>query len=216
MNTSNTDKTSKEQKSPLSKKEVALAALALLIIIGFLVAAVVFRQDLAKIEVARNYSLIGVFVITFLASGPISATAVPIPYIVIVFTLPGILAQAWGPLAPILVAVVAAIGATLGETFTFMIGYGSWHISKWLISRINEKMYQKAGFWVKKYGPATIFAISAVPNPAHLPMTFAVGALKFSPPLWFLLSLAGNLVKYLYIAFAGYFGVNFLLHWLGA
>jgi membrane protein DedA with SNARE-associated domain len=69
---------------------------------------------------------------------------------------------------------------------------------------------------VKNYGAWAIFGISAVPNPVHLPMTIAVGTLKFPPPRWFLLTLAGNVVKDAYIAFAGYFGVNALLHWIGA
>jgi len=204
------------QKHMLSRKEMVLAALVLVIIIGSLVAAIVFRQDLAKIEAVSRYGLLGVLVITFVACSPVSATAIPIPYILLVFTLPGLLASRWGLLGPVWVGLAAAIGATIGETLTFMIGYGGWHISQRLASRINAGVYQKAETWVKKHGAWAVFVVTAVPNPVYLPMTIAVGTLKFSPPRWFASTFAGNLVKDLCIAFGGYFGVSLLLRWLGA
>lgn len=210
------DKMNEEQKHSLSKKEMVLAALALSVIIGSLAVAFVFREDLAKIESFSRYGLIGVLVITFIASSPLSATAIPIPYVLVIFTLPSVLATEWGLLAPVWVALAAAVGATLGEAITFIIGYSGRHISQTLISKVSVRVYQRAERWVRHYGAWAIFAISAVPNPVHLPMTIAIGTLKFSPPRWFLLSLAGNLVKDAYIAFAGYFGVNALLHWIGA
>jgi membrane protein DedA with SNARE-associated domain len=168
------------------------------------------------INTINRYSVIGVLAISLVACSPISMTAIPIPYLFMIFTLPTVLADKWGIFAPIWVGAAAAFGATMGQALTFMIGYGSRNVSENLFSKISEKAYNKAVTWIKRFGNTAVFAISAVPNPVHLPITLALGAVKFSPRNWVLLSLAGNLVKCMVIAFAGYFGVTFILHLLGS
>jgi membrane protein DedA with SNARE-associated domain len=57
--------------------------------------------------------------------------------------------------------------------------------------------------------------MSAVFNPLHLPMTIAIGALRFPPPKFLFYSFLGNAVKSLFLAFAGYFGLTWLLPYIG-
>ena len=182
----------KKQKRLLSKKGKLIAILILAILMVSIILAFVFRENIEVINTINRYSLIGVLAISLVACSPISMTAIPIPYLFMIFTLPTVLADKWGIFAPIWVGAAAAFGATMGQALTFMIGYGS------------------------RNGNTAVFAISAVPNPVHLPITLALGAVKFSPRNWVLLSLAGNLVKCMVIAFAGYFGVTFILHLLGS
>lgn len=210
----NTQKTIKTQK-PLSKKERVTVALVIVIIIGLLIAALVYRKDIAAIGDFSRYSLIGVLVISIVACSPLSVTAIPIPYLLVIFTLPGILAETWGLLAPVWVGITGAVGATMGQTPTFLIGYSSRDISEKFLSRISKRAYDKAFTWINKYGSAVVFAVSAIPNPVHLPVTVALGAAKFSPRSWVVLSLAGNLAKCMIIAFAGYFGLDIVLRLIG-
>jgi membrane protein DedA with SNARE-associated domain len=203
-------------KHILSKKEKLISILVLTIFIALFITLFVFRKNIEILNIINRYSLIGVLVISFIACGPISATAIPIPYLLVIFTFSSVLDEKWGVLAPIWVGLTAAIGATMGQAITFMIGYSSHNVSEKLISRISEKAYNKALIWIKKYGAAAVFALTAVPNPVHLPVTLALGAAKFSPRRWFFLSLAGNLVKCIVIAFTGYIGVAFVFKLLGS
>lgn len=208
-------KTVEKQKTTFSKKDKIVAASVLTIIIGMLIAGIVFRKDIAAIDNLNRYSLVGLLIITIIACSPLSVTAIPIPYLLVVFTLPSMLAETWGLLAPVWVGAIAAVGATTGQTPTFFIGYSSKSISEKLLSRISKKVYDKALSWIKKYGLWTVYIVSTIPNPVHLPVTVILGAAKFSPVRWVILSFAGNLTKCVIIAFTGYYGVDIVLRLLG-
>lgn len=66
-----------------------------------------------------------------------------------------------------------------------------------------------------KRGSIVVFVMSAMLNPAFAPMALAMGAIRFRPIKFFLLCVAGNVVKSLVIAYAGYLGLGTLLRWLG-
>ncbi len=166
-------------------------------------------------EAMAGYSLLGMLIIAFIAGSTISITAIPVPYVILVFTLPGVLASHWGILAPVWVGLISALGATLGHIPTFMIGYGGSKLSQRVATRIRIPIYDKAVEWAQRHGSWAGFAISAMFNPFHLPMTIAMGALRFSPAKFLFYSFLGNAVKSLFLAFAGYFGLTSLLRFLG-
>ena len=211
------DTVSKDEKPKfiLSKKEKWIAILVLMVLILLVGISLVFRKNIDVLNIVNHYSLVGVLVISVVACSP-TGVFVPIPYLLVILTLPGVLAGKWGVVAPVWVGITAAFGATIGQFLSFMIGYGSRNISESLFARISAKAYNKADTWIKKYGSATVFVVSAVPNPVHLPVTVTLGAARFSPSRWFFLSLSGNLVKCLFIAFAGYFSMGFVLRLLGS
>lgn len=60
-----------------------------------------------------------------------------------------------------------------------------------------------------------MFVMSAILNPVFAPMAIAMGALRFRLFKFFIMCVAGNTLKALIIAYAGYFGVGSLLRWLG-
>jgi membrane protein DedA with SNARE-associated domain len=210
-----TGKTIAKPKRTLSKKDKLLTLLVLIILIIILITAFIFRNNIELVNIINRYSLVGILIVSFVACSPVSVTAIPIPYLLMIFTLPSILPEKWGVLAPICVGATAAIGATMGQSITFIIGYGSQNVSESFFLKISENAYNKAIGWIKKYGALAVFAVSAVPNPVHLPVTIALGTAKFSPYRWVFLSLAGNLVKCLIIAFSGYIGLAFILKLLG-
>lgn len=206
---------SEEVKQNWPRKEVYLGALAIVATIALCIAAIVYKDDLMSIAYMAGYSLLGVLIIAFIAGSTVSVTAIPVPYWLLVFTLPSVLAPQWGILAPVWVGVTSAFGATLGHIPTFLIGYGGSSLSQKVTTKFNNRYYTRAIDWAQKHGSWAVFAMSAVLNPMHLPMTVAIGALRFPPRKWFLFSLLGNAVKSLFIAFCGYFGLNFLLRFLG-
>ncbi len=206
---------SQEVKQHWPKKEVYLGALGIVATIVLCVAAIYYKDELVNMEYLAGYSLLGMLIIAFIAGSVFSFTAVPIPYILLVFTLPSVLAPQWGILAPIWVGIISALGATLGQLLTFMIGYGSSSLSQRVTTKINNRFYTGAIEWAKKHGSWAVFIMSAVLNPLHLPMTIAIAALRFPPPKFFLFSLLGNMVKSSFIAFCGYFGLTSLFRILG-
>lgn len=206
---------SQEVNQRWPRKEIYLGALAIASTIALCVAAIYYREDLIRIANVGGYSLLGMLIIAFIAGSTISVTAVPVPYVLLVFTLPSVLAHQWGTLAPVWVGLMSALGASLGQLLTFMIGYGSRSISQRVTNRINTRFYNKAIGWARKHGSWAVFVMSLVINPLHLPMTLAIATLRFPPKKFFLFSLLGNAVKSLFIAFGGYFGLTSLFHFLG-
>ena len=206
---------SQEVKQPWPKREIFLGVLAIIATIGLCVAAIYYKDTLIDVAYIEGYSLLGVLIIAFIAGSTVSITAIPVPYWLLVFTLPSVLALQWGIWAPIWVGLSSALGCTLGHLPTFMIGYGGRSLSQKVTTKINNRYYTRAIDWAQRHGSWAVFAMSAVLNPIHLPMTIAIGALRYPPHKFFLFSLLGNMVKSLFIAFCGYFGLTSLFGFLG-
>ncbi len=214
--------TAKEQgtkKLPVPKREIFTGILAIIITIGLMVAAFLYKDQIMKSAATFGYGLLGVLIVSFLAGSILSFTAVPIPYWILVFTLPTVLAAKWGILAPIAVGFTSALGATLGHMPTFMLGYGGRSLSTRLSDRFSNnwygRWYKRIMSWSEKHGWIAVFLTSAVFNPIHLPMTVAFGTLRYPPLKFFLYSFLGNSVKSLFLALCGYYGLTSLLKLFG-
>ena len=204
-----------EKRGRWSVKGIYLTALTVVTTVAACFSAVYYRDDLLSLTNVAGYSLLGMLIIAFVAGSVLSFTAVPVPYWLLVFTLPNVLAPEWGILAPVGVGLTSALGTTLGHFPTFMIGYGGGHLSQRITAKAKFRLYNKAIDWARKHGAWAAFGMSAMFNPMHLPMTVAIGALRYPPAKFFLFSLLGNLVKSMFLAFSGYFGLNSLLKFLG-
>lgn len=190
----------------MKRNEIISAALGVLFSGGIIFWALTNRQFLVEISAkAVAAGLIGVFLVSAIAASILSVTLVPIPYYLPVFFLSGALSEEWGLAGLLAVSAVSTAGATLGQMPTFAIGYSGSEISKRILQRFNESSYKKLLAWVKRRGPIAIALVSAVPNPVHLPITLALGMLRFSAIKWFFFSLIGNMAKNLVIASAGYY-----------
>jgi membrane protein DedA with SNARE-associated domain len=192
----------------VSNKDKIIGVLALMITIGLIIAALVNRENLVDVERIAGYSLAGVFVIALVASSLISLTLIPIPYYLVAFLLSNTLALEWGVLAPVVVGTVSAVGATLGQAPTFYIGFKGKELSYKIVSKFDSKRYRQGVYWARRGGSLTAFLISAIMNPIHLPVTIALGTLKFPPIKWAVLTLAGNMTKNLVLAFAGFYSID--------
>ena len=206
---------SQAAKQHWMRREVFFGVLIIVATIILCVAAIYYKDTLMGMAYMGGYSLLGVLIIAFIAGSIVSITAVPVPYILLVLTLPSILAPQWGILAPVWVGIISAFGASLGQLLTFMIGYGGRKLSQRVTTKINNRFYNRAMDWAQQHGSASVFIMSAVLNPIHLPMTIAIATLRYPPHKFFLFSWLGNAVKSLFIAFCGYFGLTSLFQFLG-
>jgi membrane protein DedA with SNARE-associated domain len=211
--------TTNQNGVPIPKREIYVGILAVVITIALCVAAIVYKDQIMKTASSFGYGLLGILFVSFLAGSIISFTAVPVPYWILVFTLPTALAKTWGILAPVSIGLTSALGATLGHMPTFMLGYGGRSLSAKLSNRFGNsrygQWYQRVINWSQKHGWIAVFLTSAFFNPIHLPMTVAFGTLRYPPLKFFIYSFLGNAVKNLFLAFAGYFGLTSLLRLFG-
>ena len=204
-----------EVRQRWSKKEIIIGILAILATIGLCAAGIYYKDEIISTDYVIRFGLLGVLVVAFIAGSTFSVTAIPVPYWLVVLTLPGILAPQWGILSPVWVGLMAALGASLGQLITFMIGYGGRGISEKITSKISSRFYNKAMNWAQKHGSWAVFLMSAAINPLHLPMTIAIAALGYPPHKFFVFCFLGVALKSLIIAFCGYFGLTSIFSWLG-
>ena len=207
--------TGEEVKQRVSTRDITLGVLSLILTILLCFAAIYYRDYLLGAKYVATYGLLGMLVVAFLGGSLLSMIAIPVPYWLLVFTLPSILAPQFQIGAPILVGVISGLGASLGQLLTFMLGYGSRDLSQKLAYKVNRGLYDRAMNWANRHGSLAVFVMSAIINPFHLPMTIAMASLRY--PVWkfLLFSLLGNVLKSSVIAFCGYFGLNSLFRLLG-
>jgi len=207
--------TKKEAKPRLSTRDITFAVLSLVFTIALCVVAVYYKDYLLGMAALATYGLLGMLIIAFLGGSLLSMLAVPVPYWLLVFTLPSIMAPKYGIAAPILVGLISGLGASLGQLLTFMVGCGSRDISQKLAYRVNRSFYDRAMNLAQKHGSLAVFLMSAIINPFHMPMTFAMASLRYPGWKFFVFSLLGNILKSSFIAFCGYFGLTSLFRFLG-
>jgi membrane protein YqaA with SNARE-associated domain len=171
-----------------------LLALSLALLLIALIA--VFRNQIIALG---SYGYLGVFVLSLLGSATI---VIPVPSLALVFAL-------GGTFNPLLLGLISGIGGTLGETTGYLLGYGG------RIAIENMKLYHRVEGWMKRWGAVTIFILAAIPNPFFDIAGAAAGALRF--PLWKFLVYggAGRIVKHTLVAFAGAWGMEAILRFLG-
>jgi membrane protein DedA with SNARE-associated domain len=204
-----------QAKRKWSKKELWVGGLAIVVTIALCAAAICYKDDLMGNTYVARFGLLGALIVAFIAGSTFSVTAIPVPYWLVVFTLPGTLASEYGILAPVWVGLLSGLGASLGQLITFLIGYGGRSISEKVTSKFSSDFYNKAISWAERHGSLSVFLMSLLVNPLHLPMTIAIATLRYPPHKFFFFSFLGTGLKSLIIAFCGYYGLTSLFSWLG-
>jgi membrane protein YqaA with SNARE-associated domain len=158
-----------------------------------------------EIATLQKYGYLGAFIIAFIAG---SSIPTPISYLALTFVL-------GNRLEPLLVGVISGAGAGIGGTLVFLLGRGGRRLFPNLInysldSQASKKIGPRFIKWAQKRGSLVVFIMSAMLNPVFAPMAIAMGALRFRLVRFFILCVAGNIVKALIISYAGYFGIGFI------
>jgi len=145
-----------------------------------------------------GYGYLGVFLISILGSVVIF---VPIPSLPVVFLMGMIL-------NPLLVGLMVGLGEPIGEIPPYMAGYSG------RMSMEKRRFYVKLKEWMRRRGSLVLFFSAWTPNPAFDLAGAAAGALHY--PFWkyLLMLFLGKTVKGWIIAFAGYWTLRLLLHFL--
>ena len=152
------------------------------------------------IEVLLNlvytYGYPAVFLIGFLSSFTLF---IPSPAFIVVFLL-------GSALNPFVLGLVAGAGAAVGETTSYLAGYGVRKLAKKQRKKLDgiKKLFQK-------YRPdVVIFVFSATPLPFDF-VGILCGTINYDAKRFFIATLLGKIVKYLIIAYAGFYGINWVI-----
>jgi len=207
----------------------------LLIGIGFLltvllVVAVVFFWEEMRVEsLGYQYGYAGGFLVGILGG----ITIIPIPSLLVVFTLGGVL-------NPIYVGLISGLGEALGGITVSLTGAGGGAIWSRLRSKqqafydqpspsydkptpVQSKLrsrwqtfYDRLAGSVGRQGSSwLVFVVSAMVFSPFYFAALAAGSLHMGLKRFFLASWAGKTIKGLIVACAGYWGLHFLLQWIG-
>jgi len=155
----------------------------------------IFRNTIEGMEA---YGYLGVFLIPMFCCATI---IVPVPGLIVVFTLGAVL-------DPFLVGLISGVGGTIGEMTGYLLGYSGRAAIE------NVSLYQRVEYSMKRWGAVPLFVLALIPNPLFDVAGAVAGALRF--PLWkFLLyGGAGRIIKHIFVAFAGAWGMEFILGFL--
>jgi len=175
-----------------------LLAASVVLTLAFCLFVVVYWEEVIRFA---RYGYIGVLVVSFLGD---VAPFVPLPNLLIVFTLGGVL-------NPLLVGLVAGFGEAIGSVVVYMTGLSSAGAFHTLDSHVMERFRA----WLKTRGAISVFIMSAVFNPFFYPFTAIAGMMHFGWWRFLLLCLAGKCLKNVLLAIAGYYGVHTLIEMLG-
>ncbi len=185
-------------KTESRKREYIIGGVALALTVACCV-AVVFYWD--YVRQAQHYGYFGVFVISILAGATV---LVPIPGILIVFTLGSVL-------HPALIGVVSGLGEAIGSIGIYLSGYSG----RKAVQKLPPEFFGKFSDWIQRRGEMAVFLMSAILNPLFYPFTAIAGMLRFGLVKFFFLCWGGKTVKNMAIAYAGYFGLRSILRWAG-
>ncbi|MBU5575211.1 MAG: VTT domain-containing protein [Candidatus Aenigmatarchaeota archaeon] len=145
---------------------------------------------------------LGAFILGFFSSFTLF---IPSPTFIGVFTL-----AALGTYNPLLLGIFGGLGATIGELIGFVVGVGS---KKILIKKYEKELIDIERKFQKYGGFIIIFIFSATPLPFDLVGIFC-GSIGYPFKKFFLATFFGKLIKYIFIAYAGFYGMHWLVSYL--
>lgn len=193
-----------ENEARIGSKKIAyiLGIVGVMLSLLMAVAVVYFWE---YVQALKGYGYLGAFFISILGGATI---IIPVPMLAVVFALGGVLTPYW-------VGVAAGLGETVGAVTIYMTGHGGGAALSNIKYGKVQAIYSRLMHWMERRGSWTLFVLSAVLNPFFYPAALAAGALRFGLRRYFLICLAGKLIKGITVAYAGYWGLRGLLRMLG-
>ena len=216
------------KKTPLKGnwRVYLISTLGFLFTAGLLAAAIIYRNEIQNVGA---YGYIGVFVVGVLCG----VSVIPAPTLAMVFTLGGVL-------NPLFVGLVAGLGGGIGGITVYLTGAGV----ETVLSRFRQResdyehesgrhydpvrpvqgrfwdkgklLYDRMAKWIGGKGGAwTLFISSALIISPFYFAGLAAGSARMGLVKFFLISWAGKTIRYLMLAYAGHYGLNVLLKWIG-
>ena len=147
----------------------------------------------------KEWGYLGVFFIAMAGSATI---VLPTPSTVAIFGGALVLDPVFGLPAPLVVGLVAGLGDAIGE----FSGYGLGYAGKDFLSR--KALFETFQRWMRERGMLTIFLLSTFPNPLFDLAGAAAGATRMPAGRFFGATLAGKIIKDLFLAYGGSFSIG--------
>ena len=191
-----------EVKKGSPKAAYILGIVGVVLSLLMAVAVVYFWEFIHTLE---GYGYLGAFLISILGGATI---IIPVPMLAVIFALGGVLTPYW-------IGVAAGLGETVGALIIYMTGHGGGAALSNIKYGKIQAAYSRLMYWMERRGSWTLFVLSAVLNPFFYPAALAAGAMRFGLRRYFLICLAGKLIKGITGAYAGYWGLRGLLRMLG-
>ena len=146
-----------------------------------------------------NFGYLGIFLISLIGS---STIIFPLPAGAFVF-------MAAGVLNPLLLGIVAGMGAAFGELVGYVFGWAGRKISK----EKFKKELDKARKMFEKYGGfLALIIFAATPLPDDIAGIIA-GLLKYDVKRFFVAVSIGKIIFHLILAYGGYYGIKGILNY---
>jgi len=183
-------------------KDRILQLVSLVLVLVLIVVLIWQRRNIIEFShvLSRYYGLkyLAIFVISAAASATL---VIPVPGLALTSAIGAFSANPWDP---VLVGLVSAVGATIGEMTGYLLGYSG------RMAVPDNKNYEKIVGWMSKWGSLTIFLLALIPNPLFDLAGIAAGILKY--PIWkfILVGAAGRISKHILFAYFGYWGIHFI------
>jgi uncharacterized membrane protein YdjX (TVP38/TMEM64 family) len=140
-----------------------------------------------RLEDVKEYGYAGLFLISIIGNATI---VLPVPTMMAAFVGGGVL-------NPILVGVISAAGATIGELTGYLAGIGGQAIIE------NRDIHERFERWMERYGLFALFFLAAVPNPFFDVAGIIAGMSGIPVTTYMLVVWAGKIVKFILIAYLG-------------
>ncbi len=190
-----------EIKRGSAKSAYILGITGVVVTLVMAVAVVYFWEFVRALE---GYGYLGAFLISILGGATI---IVPVPMLAIVFALGGVLTPYW-------VGVAAGLGETIGALVIYITGHGAGTALFGSEGKL-QGAYLRMMRLMEQRGSLTLFLLSAILNPFFYPAALAAGATRFGIRKYFFICFAGKTIKGFTVAYAGYWGLRWLLRMLG-
>jgi len=199
-----------------AKRYLAVSILAATVIIS-IVGSVFLVWNWQYIIQLQRHGYLGLFLIAIFAGSPIP---IPTPSMILTVTLASIL-------NPLLVALVAGFGNSIGQALVYWTGRGghnlyrslglSWNSegNSWFTRLMRKLRMPRMREFARRHSLWAIFLLGMYPNPVFMPVVMGMGAARYGFWKFYLVCWAGKTVESGLLSFLGYFGLRSLLRYFG-
>jgi membrane protein YqaA with SNARE-associated domain len=188
----------KRRRLPAWRLEYSLLIFVVVLMTVFAFAFFYFQVQVSRL---KDYGYVGVFIINFIGA---ASMFLPTPAAASVVGGGAILNSYLGIPTFVFVGLVAGLAEALGEFTGYAAGYGG----RIMIQERPE--YKRIQGWMERHGVITMFAMAVIPNPLFDVAGAAAGVVRMPLLRFFLAVLAGKVIKDMYMAAVGDFGIEAL------
>jgi membrane protein YqaA with SNARE-associated domain len=161
------------------------------VFVSSIILSIVFFQYRDFFKGALSLGLLGIFIINFVSSAGFFVSGPAFLTII-----------AGGNLySPILVAVIAAIGACFGDMLGFAFGHSGRQLTKKKLDKYKAVRFLEKHF--HRHGALITLAFAIIPNPFFDAIGILAGIVGYPPLKFFTIMLAGRLLRYWLLAQIG-------------